>query len=242
MISKKDKQEKLYGAIISYYNALKRKETLNHYQAAFSRNGLISTGKRYVSDFPESDRVPDVHFNVAWITYDTGEYDDAIAEFTKFVEAYPKTKAANAAVHMVLDSYNLKEDFEGLVLFGKQILANKKIVDKKLKREVAGIIKASESKIISSFTIAAIDDWEKGKSDLIRLASKGNTNGLGEKALKALIISSKEKNDLQTLMTSGSNFVNSYKRSPDMEEVINVMITSSVMAAQSGDLYSIIDR
>jgi len=232
MISKKDKQEKLYGAIISYYNALKRKETLNHYQAAFSRNGLISTGKRYVSDFPESDRVPDVHFNVAWITYDTGEYDDAIAEFTKFVNAYPKTKAANAAVHMVLDSYNLKEDFEGLVLFGKRILANKKIVDKKLKREVAGIIKASESKIISSFTIAAIDDWEKGKSDLIRLASKGNTNGLGEKALKALIISSKEKNDLQTLMTSGSNFVNSYKRSPDMEEVINVMITSSVMASQ----------
>jgi tetratricopeptide (TPR) repeat protein len=232
MNEKKEKEEKLYGAILSYYNALKQKDSLNHYQKAFSKDGLITTGKKYVSEFPESSRVPDVLFNVAWITYDAGEYDNAIKEFTRFVKAYPNGKASNAAIHMVLDSYNLKEDFEGLVTFGRNVIGNKNIKDKKLKREVAGIIKASESKIISSLTLAAIDDWDKGKSDLINYASKRKSSGMGEKALKALIISSKEKGDLQTLMSAGSDFIQNHQGSSDMEEILNVMINSSVKASQ----------
>ncbi|MCU0576047.1 MAG: tetratricopeptide repeat protein [Desulfobacterota bacterium] len=226
------KEEKLYGAVISYYNALKEKEKLNYFETAFAREGLKTTGKLYAADFPGSSKVPDVEFNVAWVTYDAGDYDDAIKEFTSYVKAHPGNKATKAAVHMVLDSYSLKEDYEGLIAFGNGILKNTDIADQQLKSEVAVILQSTENKVISSLTVAALDDWEKGKSELIQYASRSESSGIGEQALSAVILSSKEKGDIKTLLTTGADLVSRYPSSPKVEGTLNTMIDSSLRMAQ----------
>ncbi|MRR36697.1 tetratricopeptide repeat protein, partial [bacterium] len=207
------REEKLYGAVISYYSAIREKERLNYYETAFARDGLRVTGTRYAGDFPSSPRVPDVLFNVAWISYDAGDYAAAIRDFTKYIAAYPDCKATKAAVHLVLDSYNLKEDYEGLIRFGNSITAEASIPDSKLKNEVAAIVKATESKIVSSLAVAAIDDWESGKTGLMDFAAKSASTGMGEQALYTVVVSSKEKGDVKTLLTTGSSLVRDYPRS-----------------------------
>ncbi|RPJ82778.1 MAG: hypothetical protein EHJ94_01210, partial [Deltaproteobacteria bacterium] len=176
------KGEMLYGSVISYYSALKNREELNYFQVAYARTGLKTTGRQYASTFPKSKYVPDVLFNVAWVSYDAGKYDDAIQEFTRFVETYPYGESAKAAVHLILDSYHLKEDNDNLIRYGKQILSQSKISDPKFRKEVAGIVHATETKIVSSLTVAAIDDWEKGKGDLIDFANQTSSSpsGMGE--------------------------------------------------------------
>ncbi|HOO46250.1 MAG TPA: tetratricopeptide repeat protein, partial [Deltaproteobacteria bacterium] len=232
LVQEKDRESRLYGAVISYYHALKNKDDLNYFEIAYARDGLKTTGKLYASDFPESAHVPDVLFNVAWISYDAGRYDEAIEEFSGFIRAYPKGKPASAAVHLILDSYNLKEDYEGLIRYGKEIINNKSITDQALKGEVALIVQATESKILSTLTIAALDDWETGRSDLLNFASKSISAGMGEQALSALIVSSKEKADLRTLITAGDDFIRRYPSSSRVEESFNLMIDAAIRSCQ----------
>lgn len=228
----KQKDELLYGAVISYYNALKEKQHLNYYQVAFARGGLKTAGKLYVANFPKSNRVPDVLFNVAWIKYDEGRYDEAIAEFINFIDRYPKGKAAKAAIHLTLDAFHLKEDYKGLINFGKNIVSNSEITDSLLKAEVSKIVSASESKIVSSITITAMDNWEEGRSNLIALVEQNKSSSLGKQALDALIVSSKERGDLEALFSAGRKLILQDHSLSNIEDTLGVMIESSLRISQ----------
>jgi tetratricopeptide (TPR) repeat protein len=228
----KEKEEILYSAATAYYNALKQKDDLNYYQVAFARGGLKTVGNLYANHFPGSHRVRDILFNVAWISYDEGKYDEAIAEFAKFIDKYPDSKAAKAAIHLALDAFNLKEDYEGLISFGQQVIKNRRIDDAALKSEISKIMQASESRIVSSVTVAAMDDWEQGKSSLVDIVEQKKYSGAGEQILNTLIVSSRDKGDLETLFSTGGTLISQYSASPHLEDTLGIMIDSSLKISQ----------
>ena len=225
-------ESQLYSAVIAYYQAIKNKDQLNYFDLAWAREGLRSTGKQYIAAFPKSSKAADVRFNVAWIAYDAGKLDDAINEFTKFIKSYPNGRTTQAAIHLILDAYYQKEDFEGLAKFGGQILRGNRIKDPKFKQEVAGIVQGAESKIVSSLTVSAIDDWEHGKSGLIKLVNKGASDGVSEQALSALIVASKDKNDLDTLFTAGTSLIAKFPKSDQYENTLNLLIDTALKTHQ----------
>lgn len=229
--SNSQKKEHIYSAVISYYNALKHKKDLNYYQIVYARAGLKVAGKWYAKDFPDGERVPEILFNVAWVTYDEGKHDEAIAEFSKHIERYPKGKEAKVAVHLILDAFHMKEDYEGLINYGQKIVHDSRI-EKELRSEVAKIVHAAEGKIISSLTVAALEDWEAGKTGLIDYAEQYKSSGLGEEALNALVVSSKEKGDLETMFSAGSQLISQYPASSRVEDTLGVLIDSSLKTAQ----------
>ncbi len=223
---------KLYSAVISYYQAIKNKDKLNYYDLAWARGGLRTAGKQYVAAFPKSSRASDVRFNVAWIAYDAGKLDEAIAEFSQFIKSFPNGRAAQAAIHLILDAYYQKEDFKGLAEYGRQIMRSGRINDPKFKQEVARIVQGAESKIVSSLTVSAVDDWDQGKSGLIELVNEGATEGVSEQALSALIVASKDNNDLDTLFMAGTSLVAKFPKSTQFENTLNLMIDTSLQAQQ----------
>ena len=230
-VNNKQRKEMLYSAVISYYQALKDKEKLNFYQAAYARNGLQTTGRTYAQEYPDSTHTPDVLFNVAWVTYDTGDYETAIAEFTDYVNHYTSHKAAKAAVHLVMDAYHQMENFDGLISYGRSILSNNRIKDNSLKIEVAEIVQTAESKIVSDITMAALDDWDTARQELIRVVDEGGSE-MGEQALNALILSSKDQQDLATLYDAGSKLVKGYPESPNVKDTLGILIDTSVSIGQ----------
>ena len=236
-----DKKDKLYGAVISYYKALQDKDKLNNYQITFARGGLKTTGKLYVENFPNSERVPEILFNVAWITYDEGKHDEAINAFDQFLHVYPRGKEAKVAVHLILDAFHMKEDYEGLIDYGQRIIQNAEI-DESLRQEVAQIVNASESKVVSSLTVAALDDWENGRSGLIDYAEQHRSSGLGEQALQALIVSGKERGDLETIFSAGLKLISEHPSSSQIEHTLSAMIDASLRAAQFRILASHLER
>lgn len=225
-------EDRLYSTVIAYYQAIKDKDKLNYYQLAWAREGLRSAGKQYVAAFPASKRTADVRFNVAWTAYDAGNLDEAIAEFSQFIETYPRGRAAQAATHLILDAYYQKEDFDGLADYGRRILQSGRIKDPKFKREVAKIVQGAESKIVASLTVSAVNDYDKGRSGLIDLVNKGATAGVSEQALSALIVASKDQNDLDTLFTAGTSMVAQFPQSAQAENTLNLMIDTSLQANQ----------
>ena len=130
-----------------------------------------------------------------------------------------------------MDSYHLKEDYEGLINYGQVIIKNG-LIDKKVRAEVAAIVNASESKIISSLTVAALDDWSKGKSDLEEYAEQNKSSSRGEQALTALLVSGKDRGDLETIYKAGTKLVSNYPKSDQMESTLGVMIDTSLKISQ----------
>jgi len=226
------KKDKLYSALISYYSALKKKENLNNYDLTYARQGMRATGKEYASLYPTSPVTGDVLFNVAWVAYDAGLHDQAIEEFTRFVEKYPSGKSAIAAIHLILDIYNMDENYKGLAEYGKMVLSNPRITDAKFRNEIAGIVKNSESKIVSTMTLAAAKDWDKGKEELLNIATEKKTSGMGEQALKALIVSAGDKGDYETLFTAGDALIKEIPESGQSVETMVRMIDTSFKIGQ----------
>lgn len=229
----KQRKESLYSAVISYYQALKNKDDLNFYEAAYAREGLRSCGKTYTAEYPTSNKTPDVTFNVAWVSYDAGDYETAITDFSNFVQQYGNHKASQAAVHLVMDCFHQMENYSGLIDYGKSILRAGTIRDPKLRQEIAQIVKSAESKVVSSMTMTAMNDWENAREDLIKMADQGDGGGqMGEQALNALILTSKDKRDLTTLYDAGGKMIKSYPKSDHIKDTLGILIKTSIQIGQ----------
>lgn len=226
------RQDMLYSAVISYYQALKHKDNLNYYQAAYAREGLRTAGKTYIAEYPDASHTAEVAFNVAWVSYDDGKFEAAINDFSNFVSTYPRHEATTAAVHLIMDSFHLLENYEGMISYGKSILRSGRIGDPKLRQEVAQIVRSAESKVVSTMTMAAVDNWESAREDLMKIASESGSGDMGEQALHALVMSSKDKNDLATLYEAGNQMIQKYPASDHARETLAVLIDTSVKIGQ----------
>jgi tetratricopeptide (TPR) repeat protein len=231
-VNAKQRQESLYSAVISYYAALKDKEKLNFYQAAYAREGLRNVGKIYAAEYPHSRQTPDVLFNVAWVSYDAGDYQLAIEDLSNFVSRYPQHQAATAAIHLVMDAFHLLENYDGMISYGKSILASSTIQDQKLKQEIAQIVHGAESRVVSSLTMAAADDWENTRQELMQVVDKSGKTEMGEQALNALIISSKDQKDLPTLFDAANKLIRHYPNSGQVENTLGILINTSISIGQ----------
>lgn len=229
-VNRKQRMESLYSAVISYYNALKEKDNLNFYECAYARGGLRSAGTLFAAENPNSSRTPDVEFNVAWVAYDAGDYKAAITEFSNFIDTYPTHSAATAAVHLTLDAYYLLEDEEGLVSYGKSVLANGRVGDAELKTEIAQIVSGTESKLVSSMTMTAMNDWESGKEQLTKVSESDSETS--EQALNALILTARDKKDLPTLYDAGMRLATRYPDSENLENTLGILIDTSMKIGQ----------
>jgi tetratricopeptide (TPR) repeat protein len=231
-VDTRQRQENLYSAVISYYRALKNKDKLNFYHAAFAREGLRSVGKTFAAEYPHSSHTPDVLFNVAWVSYDAGDYKQAVEDLSNFVSRYPHHQATPAAVHLVMDSFHLLENYQGMISYGKSILASNAIQDPKLKQEVAQIVNGAQSRVVSSMTMAAMDDWENSRQDLMQVADKGGKSQMGEEALNALVLTSRDKKDLPTLFGAGNKLVQTYPNSDHTKNALGILIDTSISIGQ----------
>ena len=228
----KQRQEMLYSAVISYYQALKQKDDLNFYQAAFAREGLRSAGNQYVNEYASSPYAPEVRFNVAWAAYDAGQYETAINDFSNFVSTFPNHKATKAAVHLALDSFHRLENYDGLISYGKSLLSSGKLRDKALVQEVAQIVRSAESKVVSTMTMAAMDDWESTRQELMQVADKGKSDAMGEQALNALVISSHDNKDLATMFYAVGKLAQSFPKSAYVKDGLGMAIDTALKAGQ----------
>jgi TolA-binding protein len=231
-VDPKQRQEALYSAVISYYRALKSKEKLNFYQAAYAREGLRSVGKTFGTKYPNSSHTPDVLFNVAWVSYDAGDYRQAIEDLSNFVSRYPRHQATPAAVHLVMDSFHLLENYQGMISYGNSILASDTIQNPKLKQEIAQIVHGAQSRIVSNMTMAAMDDWENSRQDLMQMADKSGKTQMGEQALNALVLTSRDKKDLPTLFDAGNKLIQTYPNSDNAQNTLGILIDTSLSIGQ----------
>lgn len=226
-----EKQKHLYSATFAYYSALKDRKKLNYYQIAQATAGLQETGELYAKLFPKSPQVANINFNIAWVSYDEGHYQQAIKGFDEFIQQYPNGKEAELAVDLILASFNQLEDNEGLVEYGKSLQGYANL-SAKIKLHVLQVVATSEAKIITDMAVVSVNDWDQGKADLLSYADANQSSSLGEKALNALFVAAKEKAELTTMQDAGYKLIKQYPDSKQGESILKLLIDASLKTSQ----------
>jgi tetratricopeptide (TPR) repeat protein len=228
----KSPQECLYGSVASFYKALKDQEDLDDLQKLEARQGLRQVGSRYLAAFPGAEEAPEVAFNVAWVSYEQGDYKAALEGFKGFVQEYPGSKEASAAGHLVLDIHKSLDDLDGLIKDARSMLANQRVTDPKFRKEVGNILAAAEHRQLEELTVKVKDGAEGSDEALLALGREAQDSGLQELALFNLFVVSKEAEDIPRVLDRGRQIL---AKTQDAKRKQDVLATMAHFYFEAGD-------
>ena len=228
----KSPQECLYGAVASFYKALKEQEDLDDLQKLEARQGLRQAGSRYLASYPGAAEAPEVAFNVAWVSYEQGDYKAALEGFKGFIREYPQSKEASAAGHLVLDIHKSLDDLDGLIRDARAMLANERVTDPKFRKEVGNILAAAEHRHLEELTVQVKDGAEGSDEALLALGREAQDSGLQELALFNLFVVSKEAQDIPKVLERGQQIL---AKTQDAKRREDVLATMAHFCFEAGD-------
>lgn len=217
------------SAIQSYALALKNQDQLSKLETVESREGFRFLGMQFVRTYPRDAANAMIVFNVGRTYYDERDFDKAVATFKNFINSYPENKEATTAGQLILDSFNQREDYEGLIKAGKELIANSRVRNAQFKSDVSEIIKQAEyRKIQDQVGDPKSRDYAK---KLLGFAAKYQGSALGDQALYEAFVSLKSKKDPQAY-EPGEQLLVKHADSKYAKEVVGQM---GQMAMNTGD-------
>lgn len=223
------KKNILDSAIQSFALALKNPDKLSKLELTESREGFRSIGTRFVKQYPTDRADAMILFNIARTYYDERDFDKAVKALNQFLNAFPNHKEATTAGNLILDSYNQREDYEGLIKAGKALIANKRFQNTQFKNDVAEIVKQAEyRKIQNAVGDPKSRDYAK---KLLGFASKYQGSSIGDQALYEAFTSLKAKKSPEAY-EPGEQLLLKHGDSRYAKEVVGAM---GQMAVNSAD-------
>jgi tetratricopeptide (TPR) repeat protein len=181
------------SAIQSYALALKDQDKLTKLELIESREGFRFLGQMFVKRFPQDPANAMILFNIGRTFYDERDFEKAVENFKAFINRFPNHKEATTAGQLILDSFNQREDYEGMIAAGKELIANRRITNAQFKQDVGEIIKQAEfRKIQDQVGDPRSRDYAK---KLLSFASKYRGSALGDQALYEAFVTLKNRKD-----------------------------------------------
>ena len=221
----------LQSAIKAYGDALLNSEKLTRLEIEQSRSGYRDAGTVYIKNNPTASIAKDIKFNIAKIYYDERRFDLAVAEFQKFIQANPSHPKAKSSIHLILDTYNQREDYKGLIKFGQSILSGRSpaAVDSEFKKDISDIVKQAQFRTIED-KVGDPRSRDYAKK-LLAMGQKYKGSSIGDLAIYEAYTNFKKKKD-PLVYTAGEQLLSKHSDSKYAKEVVADL---GQIAIQSGD-------
>jgi tetratricopeptide (TPR) repeat protein len=229
---RKKSPEVLQSAIRAYGDALLGQEKLSRLDLEMARSGYGATGRTFINANPSVAAAKDVQFNIAKIYYDERRFDIAVVEFQKFMAANPTHKNSKLAINLIMDTYNQREDYKGLIKFGQSMLSSKRSPassDSELKTDIAEIVKQAQFRTIEN-KVGDPRSRDYAKK-LLAMGQKYKGSSLGDLAIYEAYTSFKTKKD-PLVYSAGEQLLEKHADSKYAKEVVADL---GQIAIQSGD-------
>lgn len=236
-----ERRDMLYSSIQSYFEAIdedSRYRTknptkpglMNKLQLLRAREGLKQLGAYYVKVWPQTDKTPQVKFNIARMFYQQGEYERASELFKVFVDEYPNHKDAPTAGNLAMDSLNKLDRYEDMAKLGAELAGNPKISDAKFKSDMARIGDMARKRKVEfavleasggDFSEKMLGEWEKHKG-----------TAEGEEFLYTAFVKYKGEGNIAGVFDFGGRIIGAY---PESQKLVDVVGTMGNFAARGAD-------
>lgn len=114
---------------------------------------FIATSNWYLQKYPKSEKAAEIKFRVGRIYYLTNNFEPAEKQFREIVQQHPRTTYSEYSANLLLDIYNLKQDYVGLEKIGSELLADSSISNAKLGDDIRGVIEKASFKQAQTFEL-----------------------------------------------------------------------------------------
>lgn len=146
-----------------------------------AKQALLDACERYLKYVEKGEKKVEIAYKAAKIYYDYNYLDEAVARFADLALTYPEYKfengdrAAEIAANLVLDSYNILQDWAKVNEWAKKFYAQDKLATGKFREDLAKLIEQSSFKLINQLEakneyasaadayMAFVQDWPKSE-------------------------------------------------------------------------------
>lgn len=124
---------------------------------------LLAALDQYSKLFPDSKKTKNVIYKSAYLLYNKNQFKDASDRFRVVIGMDPGSKEAEEAANLILDSFNLVQDWKNLKEVSKAFYDQQGLGSKEFKKEVYNIYERASFKLIEI-------TFEKGKDKAVAAA------------------------------------------------------------------------
>ena len=142
----------------------------------------IAACNNYFQNYPKGKLVIEAEYKVARTLYDYNYFKDSTQRFIDLTERHGDHPRAEQAANLVLDTYNIQEDWAGLNAAARQFSKNAALMKSKEFREVLlKVLEESTFKLISDFEKKR--QWEEAAKRYLAFSEEFPKSTLADKGL-----------------------------------------------------------
>ena len=185
---------------------------------------LLAASERYVKYVPKGEKRVEVLYKVAQIYYQYNHLDEAIARFSEIAENYPTyefeggIRAAEVSANLVLDSFNIKEDFESVNAWATKFYNNPKLARGKFKAELADVLEKSAFKLVNK--LESRKEYAKAAQAYLTFVESYPKSAIAEEALNNASIDFFKAKMLDRSVEVRQDLIRRYPRSKYVPDAI----------------------
>lgn len=136
---------------------------------------------KYLATNPKGDNVVNVKYRLGTLYYYYNQFDPAIKIFNGIIKDHPKTDLARFSANHLLDIYNLKNDYTGLLAAADSILKVPELARSDVGQQIKDIKLRTDFKMAKEFEDKK--DYEGAGKAYESFAAKNRGNGLASSAV-----------------------------------------------------------
>jgi tetratricopeptide (TPR) repeat protein len=149
-------QKAAEGAIYSYDEVVKRFETKEPKPAAKGKEpltipapkaALLAACENYLKLVPNGEKRVEVYYKAAQIYYRYNHLDEAVKRFSAIALEHPEDELAVYSANLVLDAYNLLEDYPKIDEWARRFRAEPKLAKGEFRAELDRILERNSFKL-----------------------------------------------------------------------------------------------
>ncbi|MDP2344888.1 MAG: tetratricopeptide repeat protein [Deltaproteobacteria bacterium] len=185
----------------------------------------IAACNNYVTNYPKGKLGVEVAYKVARTLYDYNYFKESTPRFIEFTELHSEHARAEQAANLVLDTFNIQEDWSGLNGAARTFSRNNGLMKSKDFREtLLKVLEESTFKLISDFEKKR--QWEEAAKRYLSFSEEFPKSALADKGLANAAAMFTRAGQLDRAIKVRQKLVNTYKDSPLVPDQIFAIAAS----------------
>ena len=185
----------------------------------------IAACTNYVQNYPKGKIAIEVKYKIARTLYDYNYFKDSTKQFMELIESYSGHPRAQQGANLVLDTYNMLEEWQLLNDAARSFAKNDALMkDKEFADVVDKVVEESSFKLISAFEKQR--KWEEAAKKYLSFAEEFPKSTLADKALANAAATFTRAGQLERAIKVRIKLVNEHKSSTLIPDQIFAIASS----------------
>lgn len=223
LVEGKAREGALYDAVVHFQSSLEEEGGRRQFERVTARASLRRAAAQLLAFKLDKDKERRVKYAVAQSYYDEGNYEAAIDRLTALAYEYPKTDESDAAIQLVLDSYNTINDYDGLIYASRRFLGKGSPATAEQQERTKTVLAAAEQRKLDEVSLSAAGEDGGDLTELVKFAERHKGRNLGERALLNAFVAARAVGDTNQMYKLGDELTKTYPKSEQLPGVFSTL-------------------